>query len=155
MPPKVAAGTTPASPPFDLDTSLESAGTSRRVIRFRRPAVVFAQGAVANAVFYIQSGSVQLSVVSATGREAIVGMLGPGDFFGEGCLVAQPHRIGTARTVMPTSVLRIGRAEMVRTLHRQPQFADRFLKHILARNTRVEEDLVDARARATARSRTA
>ncbi len=98
---------------------------------------------MANAVYYIREGGVQLSVVSSTGKEAIVGMLGSGDFFGEGCLSAQSHRVGTATAVMPTSVLRIAKAEMIRTLHEQPELAGRFLAHMLARNIRIEEDLVD------------
>lgn len=140
---KPAARTAAALPAFNLDAFLQSTGASRRVIRFPRQAVVFAQGAVANAVYYIREGGVQLSVVSSTGKEAIVGMLGSGDFFGEGCLSAQSHRVGTATAVMPTSVLRIAKAEMIRTLHEQPELAGRFLAHMLARNIRIEEDLVD------------
>ncbi len=128
---------------FSLHAFLESAGTSRQVRKFKRNTVVFAQGAQANSVYYVQAGGVQLSVLSATGKEAVVAMLGPGDFFGEGCLAAQSHRIGTAKAIMPTAVLRISKAEMTRTLHEQPQLADLFLKHMLARNIRIEEDLVD------------
>jgi len=129
--------------PFDLHSYLDSAGTSRRIIKYKRSARVFVQGAQAISVYYIQSGGVQLSVLSSTGKEAVVAMLGPGDFFGEGCLAAQSHRIGTAKAIVPTSVLRIPKAEMIRTLHAQPEFSDLFLKHMLARNIRVEEDLVD------------
>ncbi len=104
---------------------------------------MFAQGAQANSVYYLQTGGVQLSVLSSTGKEAVVAMLGPGDFFGEGCLAAQAYRIGTAKAIMPTSVLRISKVEMIRTLHQEPELSDRFLKHMLARNIRIEEDLVD------------
>ena len=116
---------------------------SRRIVRFARGAVMFAQGAPANSVFYIQDGAVKLSVLSSAGKEAVVAMLGPGDFFGEGCLAGQPLRMGTATAVMPTTVLRIPKREMVRTLHEQPEFSDRFIAHMLTRNIRIEEDLVD------------
>ena len=135
----------PAGPAhsFDLHTFLESAGVRRRIIRFAHGAVVFAQGVPANSVFYLQSGGVKLSVVSHAGKEAVVAMLGPGDFFGEGCLAGQPLRMGTASAVVPTTVLRIPKREMVRTLHQQPDFSDRFIGHMLARNIRIEEDLID------------
>jgi CRP/FNR family transcriptional regulator, cyclic AMP receptor protein len=135
------AGATPA--PFDLHAFLESAGVSRRIVRFARDAVVFAQGAPATSVFYIQDGGVKLSVLSLAGKEAVVAMLGPGDFFGEGCLAGQALRMGTATTVVPTTVLHIQKREMVRTLHEQSEFSDRFLAHMLVRNIRIEEDLVD------------
>jgi CRP/FNR family cyclic AMP-dependent transcriptional regulator len=135
------AGRTPA--PFDLHAFLESAGVSRRIIRIAPGAVVFAQGAQANSVFYIQDGAVKLSVLSSAGKEAVVAMLGTGDFFGEGCLTGQPLRMGTATAVVPTTVLRIQKREMIRTLHEQSEFSDRFLAHMLVRNIRIEEDLVD------------
>jgi len=131
------------SPPFDVDAFLESAGVSRRTSRFSRGTVVFAQGAQANTVFYIQHGGVKLSVLSSAGKEAVVAMLGPGDFFGEGCLAGQPLRMGTATAVVPTTVLRIPKREMIRTLHEQAEFSDRFIAHMLERNIRIEEDLVD------------
>ena len=116
---------------------------TRRVVRFARGEVVFAQGGPANSVFYIQDGGVKLSVLSSTGREAVVAMLSAGDFFGEGCLAGQPLRMGTATAVVPTSVLRIQKREMARTLHERSEFSDRFLTHMLSRNIRIEEDLVD------------
>jgi CRP-like cAMP-binding protein len=128
---------------FDVQEFLDSAGVSRRVVRFARGARAFAQGAPATSVFYIQSGQVKLSVVSTAGKEAVVAMLGPGDFFGEGCLAGQPRRMGTATAMEPTTVLRIGKDEMVRTLHQQSALSDRFIAHMLARNIRIEEDLVD------------
>ena len=130
-------------PPFDVHAYLASAGVPRRIMRFARGKVVFAQGEPANHVFYIQDGGVKLSVLSTTGREAVVAMLGPGDFFGEGCLAGQPLRMGTASAVVPTVVGRIPQREMVRTLHEHPEFSDRFIAHMLVRNIRIEEDLVD------------
>jgi CRP-like cAMP-binding protein len=136
----------PSAPPpaaFDVQAFLESAGVARRIVRFAQGAVVFAQGSQATSVFYIREGGVKLSVVSSAGREAVVAMLGPGDFFGEGCLAGQPLRMATATAVVPTAVLRIQKREMTRTLHEQPEFSDRFIAHMLARNIRIEEDLVD------------
>jgi CRP/FNR family transcriptional regulator, cyclic AMP receptor protein len=135
----------PAKPahPFDIRTFLDSAGVSRRIIHFPPAAVVFAQGAQATSVFYIQEGGVKLSVLSSSGREAVVAMLGPTDFFGEGCLAGQPVRMATATAVIPTTALRIQKREMIRTLHEQPEFSDRFIGHMLVRNIRIEEDLVD------------
>ena len=142
MPSKQATVRSPV-PPFDVRGYLESAGVSRRIVRFARGAVAFAQGVPANSVFYIQDGAVKLSVLSSAGREAVVAMLGAGDFFGEGCLSGQPVRMGTATAVVPTTALRIQKREMVRTLHERPEFSDRFLTHMLSRNIRIEEDLVD------------
>ena len=131
------------SPAFDVQEFLDSAGVSRRVVRFARRARAFAQGSPATSVFYIQSGQVKLSVVSRAGKEAVVAILGPGDFFGEGCLAGQPRRIGTATAMESTIALRIGKDEMMRTLHEQSALSDRFITHMLARNIRIEEDLVD------------
>lgn len=128
---------------FDVEEFLDSAGVTRRVVRLGRSSRVFAQGAPATSVFYIQSGQVKLSVVSAGGKEAVVAILGPGDFFGEGCLAGQTRRMGTATAIMATTVMRIGKEEMMRTLHDQPALSDRFISHMLARNIRIEEDLVD------------
>jgi len=129
--------------PFDAQAFLDSAGVSRRIVRFARGAVVFAQGTPATSVFYIQHGGAKLSVLSSGGKEAVVAMLGPGDFFGEGCLAGQPLRMGTATAVVPTTVLRIQKREMVRALHEHPEFSNRFIAHMLVRNIRIEEDLVD------------
>jgi len=104
--------------------------------------VVFAQGAQANSVFYVQEGGMKLSVLSSAGKEAVVAMLGPGDFFGEGCLAGQPLRMGTATAVMRTTLLRVPKRDMVRMLHEHPEFSDRFLAHMLTRNIRIEEDLL-------------
>jgi CRP/FNR family transcriptional regulator, cyclic AMP receptor protein len=132
-----------ALPPVDIRAFLESAGVSRRIVRYARASVVFAQGRPANSVFYIQQGGVKLSVLSRRGREAIVAMLAPGDFFGEGCLAGQTLRMGTATALVPTTVLRIQKGAMMRSLHEQSALSDRFMTHMLARNVRIEEDLID------------
>jgi len=142
MPGRQVSAKTPLAS-FDVHAFLKSAGVSLRIIRFAREAVVFAQGTQANSVFYIQDGGVKLSVLSAAGKEAVVAMLAPRDFFGEGCLAGQALRMGTASAVVPTTVLRIQKREMIRTLHEQPEFSDRFIAHMLVRNIRIEEDLVD------------
>ena len=108
-----------------------------------RGAVVFAQGDVCDSVLYIQKGTVKLSVLSKTGREAVVAMLGPGDFFGEGCLAGQPVRMGSATAITPSTILIIDKNRMVRLLHKQHAMSDRFITHVLARNIRIEEDLID------------
>ncbi|MBI3049695.1 MAG: Crp/Fnr family transcriptional regulator [Acidobacteria bacterium] len=129
--------------PFDVPAFLAAAGVPRRTLRFARGAVVFAQGTPASSVFYIQDGSIKLSILSPGGKEAVVAMLGPGDFFGEGCLAGQPLRMGTATAIVPTVALRIQKRDMVRTLHERSEFSDRFIGHMLVRNIRIEEDLVD------------
>lgn len=128
---------------FDVHAFLASANVPKRVVRYARGASVFAQGGVANNVFYIQDGGVKLSVLSTTGKEAVVAILGAGDFFGEGCLAGQPVRMGSATAMAATSVLRIPKAEMMRMLHEQSTFSDLFISHMLGRNIRIEEDLVD------------
>ena len=142
MPPRPSP-VRPLPPPFDVQAFLKSAGMSPRTVRFATGAAVFAQGAQANSVFYVQEGGVKLSVLSSAGKEAVVAMLGPGDFFGEGCLAGQPLRMGTANAVMRTALLRIPKRDMIRMLHEHPEFSDRFLAHMLTRNIRIEEDLVD------------
>ena len=142
MPAKPSAPAT-LPPPFDIHAFLDSAGLSRRIVRFARGANVFRQGGRANSVFYIQAGGVKLSVLSSSGKEAVVAMLGPGDFLGEGCLAGQTLRMGTATAVIPTTVLRIQKSEMIRTLHEQSALSDLFIAHMLVRNIRIEEDLVD------------
>lgn len=141
MPPKPS----PVAPPpaFDLQGFLRSAGISPRTVRFAAGALVFAQGSPANSVFYVQEGGVKLSVLSSAGKEAVVAMLGAGDFLGEGCLAGQPLRMGTARAVMRTALQRISKRDMVQMLHERPEFSDRFIAHMLTRNIRIEEDLVD------------
>ena len=128
---------------FDVPAFLKSSGVRVRRVRYPRGAAVFTQGAPANTVFYLEQGSVKLSVLSATGKEAVVAMLGPGDFVGEGCLAGQPSRMGTVTTVSETTMLGIPKGEMVRVLHENSDFSDRFIAHMLGRNIRIEEDLVD------------
>jgi len=130
-------------PPFDVRAYLDAAGVSPRVARFARGAVIFTQGDPARHVFYLQTGTVKLSVLATTGKEAVVALLGPGEFFGEGVLANQPSRISTARAMAAVSMLRIPKGEMIRLLHDQPDFSDRFIAHMLTRNIRIEEDLVD------------
>src|SRR4030095_7410177 len=130
-------------PSFDVQASLKSAGVSPHMVRFATEARIFAQGAPAASVFYLQGGGVKLSVVSSAGKEAVVAILGRGDFFGEGCLAGQALRMGTATAVMPTVLLRIQKRDMLRMLHDHSEFSDRFIAHMLARNIRIKEDLVD------------
>ena len=130
-------------PAFDLKIFLDSAGLGRRVAKFLGKETVFAQGDPAKNVLYIQEGGVKLTVVNETGKEAVVAILGPGDFFGEGCLAGQTICIATATAIAPTTVLVIEKSEMIRVLHGEHEFSDRFIAHMLARNIRVEEDLID------------
>ncbi len=141
MPPR--SSTARPAPTLEVDAFLETAGVTKRRIKFGGDAVVFSQGGQANSVFYILSGGVKLSVLSSSGKEAVVAMLGPGDFFGEGCLAGQPLRMGSATAVVATTALRIPKREMTRALHERPEFSDRFISHMLVRNIRIEEDLVD------------
>jgi CRP-like cAMP-binding protein len=130
-------------PGFDLEGYLESAGGAGRVAKYRRGAVIYSQGDAADDVRYIQKGGVKLSVLSRIGKEAVVAMLGPGDFFGEGALASQRVRIGTATAVIASHVLVIEKERMIRLLHEEPAFSDRFISYMLARNLRIEADLVD------------
>jgi CRP/FNR family cyclic AMP-dependent transcriptional regulator len=128
---------------FNAQQFLDSAGVARKVTEFKKKETIFSQGDPCRNVFYIQTGGVRLSVVNESGKEAVVAVLGPGDFFGEGCLAGQPIRIGTATSIAPTTALIIEKSEMVRVLHTEHEFSDRFISFMLARNIRIEEDLVD------------
>jgi CRP-like cAMP-binding protein len=128
---------------FDAQVFLESVGVSRKVADFRRNQTIFSQGDAANDVFYVQKGSVKLTIVSESGKEAIVAIFGPGDFFGEGGMAGQTLRMGTTTAIGPTTLLTIGKQEMIRVLHAEHALSDRFIAHMLARNIRVEADLVD------------
>jgi CRP-like cAMP-binding protein len=128
---------------FDAREFLDSTGVARRVVEFRKNQSIFSQGDPANSVFYIQKGAVKLSVLNDVGREAVVAILGPGDFLGEGCMAGQSIRMGSATTVAPSTLLLIDKTEMIRTLHEEHTFSDRFVAYMLSRNIRVEEDLVD------------
>lgn len=133
----------PRSPVFDLKVFLDSAGVGKRIEKFGIKETVFAQGNPAKSVLYIQEGGVKLTVVNETGKEAVVAILGPGDFFGEGCLAGQSICMATAITVAPTTLLAIEKNEMSRMLHSEHEFSDRFIRHVLTRNIRIEEDLID------------
>ena len=131
------------SPVFDVKLFLDSTGIGRKVEKLRGKETVFAQGDPAKNVLYIREGGVKLTVVNETGKEAVVAILGPGDFFGEGCLAGQSICMATATAITPTTVLVIEKNEMIRVLHGEHEFSDRFIAHMLARNLRVEEDLID------------
>jgi CRP/FNR family cyclic AMP-dependent transcriptional regulator len=128
---------------FDAQAFLDSAGVARKVKEFKRAEVVYAQGDAASSVIYLQTGGVKLTVINEVGKEAVVAILGPGDFFGEGSLAGQPLRIGTATAITPTAVLVIEKGEMFKVLHAEHGLSDLFIKFMLARNIRIEADLVD------------
>jgi CRP/FNR family transcriptional regulator, cyclic AMP receptor protein len=129
--------------PFNAQAFLDSSGVAKSVVEYARGAIIFTQGDLCEHVLYIQTGGVKLSVLSKTGREAVVAMLGPGDFFGEGCLAGQPIRMGSATAITPSVIRLVAKAKMVRLLHRQHAMSDRFISHMLSRNIRIEEDLID------------
>lgn len=128
---------------FDAQVFLDTAGVARQIVKFRRSEKIYVQGDPVKGVKYIQSGGVKLSVVNEVGKEAVVAMLGPGDFFGEGCLAGQPVCMGTATAIVPTSILFIEKNEMMRVLRTEHGLSDLFISHMLNRNIRIEEDLVD------------
>jgi|SRR5579862_3966380 CRP-like cAMP-binding protein len=128
---------------FNAQEFLDSAGVARKVVVFPKKAAIFGQGDTAKHVMYIQQGGVKLSVINANGKEAVVAVLKAGDFFGEGCLAGQPLRMGSATSTAATTVLEIEKEEMIRVLHTEHEFSDRFITHMLSRNIRVEEDLID------------
>jgi CRP/FNR family transcriptional regulator, cyclic AMP receptor protein len=133
----------PISAAFDVQLFLDSAGLGRKVANFRGKETVFAQGDSATKVMYIQEGSVKLTVVNETGREAVVAILGSGDFLGEACLAGQSICVATATALTLTAVLVIEKDEMIRVLHQEHGLSDRFIAYMLERNVRVEEDLID------------
>jgi CRP/FNR family transcriptional regulator, cyclic AMP receptor protein len=128
---------------FDVEAFLDSTGVSRTILEFQSKDTIFSQGDVGKDVMYIQKGTVKLSVVSKTGKEAVVAMLKPGDFVGEGALAGQPVRIATATSATPVTLLVIGLKEMIRVLHVEHAFSDRFISYMVGRNIRIEEDLID------------
>ena len=128
---------------FDASGFLESAGLGKKVVTYARGDVVFSQGDPCDSVMYVRSGTVQLGVLSQAGREAIVGVLGARDFLGEGALAGHPLRLATAQATTPTTLLVVPKRQMIRLLHTHRSFADRFISHMLARNARLEADLVD------------
>jgi CRP/FNR family transcriptional regulator, cyclic AMP receptor protein len=133
---KSAALTTPA-------TTLEWTGARTQRTQYEPDARIFAQGDPATSVMYLEGGAVRLSVLSHAGKEAVVALLDGGHFFGEGCLAGQPQRMATATAMVPCTIVAVDKPEMVRHLHARPAFADRFLMHMLTRNIRIEEDLID------------
>jgi CRP/FNR family cyclic AMP-dependent transcriptional regulator len=128
---------------FDAQAFLDSAGVAREIVKFRRSEKIYSQGGSAKGVKYIQTGGVKLSVVNEVGKEAVVAILGPGDFFGEGCLAGQPVCMATATAIVPTSILFIEKNEMMRVLRTEHALSDLFISHMLTRNIRIEEDLID------------
>ena len=131
------------APVFDAEAFLNASGPGTKAVKFRSSATIYAQGSPADSVLYIQKGNVRLSVLAGSGKEAVVGVIGPGDFFGEGALAGQPLRLGTAAAMAASTVLIVPLPQMRRLLQEQHPLSDRFLAHMLARNSRLEADLVD------------
>jgi CRP/FNR family cyclic AMP-dependent transcriptional regulator len=130
-------------PPFDPKTFLAIVGEGKTILEFHKDQVVFAQGDTANTVFYIQKGRVKVVVISEQGKEAVVGILGPGQFFGEGCMNGHSLRIATTTAMEECLLTAITKAAMLATLHNQPKFSELFMAYLLTRNSRIEEDLID------------
>jgi CRP/FNR family transcriptional regulator, cyclic AMP receptor protein len=128
---------------FDPKTFLATVSRGRSVSEYRKDTVVFRQSSPADAVFYVQKGKVKITVASNQGKEAVIAIVGPGDFFGEGCLIGQPRRLASAKAMVASEITRVGKAEMTRVLHDEPAFGELFIVHLLTRNSRVEADLVD------------
>jgi CRP/FNR family transcriptional regulator, cyclic AMP receptor protein len=138
----------PASKPrvkvvFNPKSFLAKVGQGKTHSDYPKSSKIFSQGDAAQSIFYIQKGKVKLTVVSKQGKEAVIAILGGGDFFGEGCLAGQPFRMSTVTTLSECSIVRIDKADTVRVLHNEPAFSDMFLHYLLGRNIRIEEDLVD------------
>ena len=128
---------------FNAHPFLDSAGVAKRIVEYRRSEVIFSQGDECEHVLYIQKGGVKLSVLSKAGRHAVVAMLGPGEFFGEGCLAGQSVRMGTAAATTDSTIVLVEKAQMAQLLHDENRLSDRFIAHMLTRNIRIEEDLID------------
>jgi CRP/FNR family transcriptional regulator, cyclic AMP receptor protein len=128
---------------FDPRVFLSKVGRGRTIAKYRASQVVFSQGDAADSVFFIEGGKVKVTVVSEQGKEAVVAILGTGEFCGEGCLAGQPRRMATATAMTECEIMRLEKAAVVRVLHAEPAFSEMFVAHLLARNIRVEEDLVD------------
>jgi CRP/FNR family cyclic AMP-dependent transcriptional regulator len=129
--------------PFDPKAFLATVSRGRSVSEYRKDAVIYRQATPADAVFYVQTGKIKISVASKQGKEAVIAILGPGEFFGEGCLNGQGQRLSSAKAMIESEVMRVGKTEMIRVLHDEPAFGELFMAHLLTRNSRVEEDLVD------------
>jgi CRP/FNR family cyclic AMP-dependent transcriptional regulator len=130
-------------PPFDPKVFLAKINGGRSVADYRKGQIIYTQGKLADSVFYIQSGKVRKTVVSEQGKEAVIALLGTGDFFGEGCLTGEPLRLATVSAMTECVIVRIAKADITRVIHKEPAFAELFIAHLLSRNSRVEEDLVD------------
>jgi CRP-like cAMP-binding protein len=128
---------------FDPKVFLSKVTAGQRISEYRKDQIVYRQGDPADAVFYIQSGKVKKTVVSEQGKEAVVALLGTGDFFGEGCLAGESLRLATVSALAKCTIAKISKADITRVIHQEPAFAELFISHLLARNSRVEEDLVD------------
>ena len=134
---------TKRSPRFDPKSFLAKVGEGRTIFKYRKDQIVFSQGELADAVFYIQKGKVKITVVSDQGKEAVVALLGADEFCGEGCLAGQPRRIATVTAMTECMIMRLQKTSIIRVLHDEPGFSEIFISHLLARTIRVEEDLVD------------
>lgn len=130
-------------PSFDAKVFLSKGNGGRTVAQYQNNSQIFMQGEPADSIFHIQKGKVKLTVVSKRGREAVVALLGPGDFFGEGCLAGQSVRMATATAMSECSITRLEKAGVIHTLRHEPAFSEMFVTHLLSRNIRIEEDLVD------------
>jgi CRP-like cAMP-binding protein len=129
--------------PFDPKVFLSKVNGGRTISDYRKDQIVYRQGDPADTVFFIQSGKVKKTVVSEQGKEAVVALLGTGDFFGEACLAGETRRLATVSAMTKCVIARISKADITRVIHEEPAFAELFIAHLLARNSRVEEDLVD------------
>jgi len=128
---------------FDVSQYLTTSGVKKTLVSYRKAQTIFSQGEKSGSVYYLQTGVIKIAVTSSTGKEAVVALLRPGDFFGEGCIAGQPLRVSTATAMESSTVLQIEKQEMIRVIHEEHEFSDRFVAHMLKRNVRIEEDLVD------------
>ncbi len=130
-------------PRLDLQVLVDSVGAATTLSEYQKDQIIFSQGSSANIVFYIRKGGVKLTVLSEHGKEAVIAILGPGDFFGEGCMAGQLVRMATASAIASSSILKIRKKDLTSLLHKEQAFSDFFIRHVLSRNIRIEEDLVD------------
>jgi len=128
---------------FDPKAFLAAVSHGRTITKYAKDDVIFPQAGPADAVFYVQKGRIKIVVESEQGKEAVIALLGAGEFFGEGCLIGQPLRLATARAMAESEVMRVGKGEMIRVLQAEPSFGELFTAHLLTRNSRIEADLVD------------
>jgi CRP-like cAMP-binding protein len=138
-----ATRTNATEPAFNAQAFLAKVGSGRTLVNHSADETVFSQGDAADSIFYVRKGKVKLTVISKQGRQAVIAMLGSGEFFGEGCLAGQTRRMATCTTMAPSSLARLEKVAAIRVLHEEPVFSELFLRHLLARSIRIEEDLVD------------